>query len=868
MSQTTKIDSWVFKSTDNTEWLPAQVPGCVHTDLLRQKRIADPFYGTNEHDLQWIDKLDWEYKTSFVPSAELLEEQVQELHFHGLDTYANVYLNDELILAADNMFRRWNVDVTGKLAAGSNELRIVFRSPIKEDLPKLRALGYQLPAANDQSELGGLGEERVSIFARKAPYHYGWDWGPRFVTSGIWKPVELVGWSGVIIRDLYIDQLSVNEQQASLLARVKVEAKQSGNLKLKVAAEAEVAVGTGTGTGTGAWELQLQHTSGVQELTLPIMIAQPKLWWSRGLGEPHRYTFTAEVSSEQPDRSYTAAQTVKTGLRSVKLVRKRDEQGSGASFYFELNDVPVFAKGANHIPNDSFITEVTEERYHAEVLAAAEANMNMLRVWGGGVYEADAFYDLCDEYGIMVWQDFMFACSMYPGDEQFLESVRQEAIDNVIRLRNHPSIVLWCGNNEIDSAWAHYDEDAGWGWKKQFTAEQREKLWSDYEKIFHELLPDVISELHASVDYWPSSPLVSLSASKAQHANPGTNEGDVHYWGVWHNVEPFENYHIKLGRFMSEYGFQSFPEYRTIRSFAEEDELAIDSNVMKAHQKNGDGNRLIKEYMDIYMQQPVDFKSFLYLSQVLQADAMKMAIEAHRRNMPYCMGSLYWQMNDCWPVASWAGIDYYGRWKALHYYAKRSFAPVMLTAQEQADALNIYLVSDRLQSENGVLTLELFSTSGKLLRSASKEIASPCNTAQLIESLPLADWLAGQSKEEIVLAASWLSEAGERTSYEHYFVKNQQLQLLKPVISVQEQHHEQATTVTLISDVVAKQVVLVAEHDGVWSDNYFDLMPGKPHTVTFKRFTGGSTYQPASSGKLVVQSMYDHIVHASSTIAE
>lgn len=856
MSHTLTIESWSFKSTKDTAWLPAQVPGCVHTDLLKQDRIPAPFYGTNEHDLQWIDKLDWEYKSSFVPTAELLAEQVQELHFHGLDTYASVYLNDQLIVEADNMFRIWRADVSGKLKDGVNELRIVFRSPIQEDLPKLKALGYRLPATNDQSELGGLGEDCVSIFARKAPYHYGWDWGPRFVTSGIWRPVELIGWSGLQIRDVYIDQLNVTSKQANATVRIKLDSTLSGKLALKLTTE------------DMGWNLQVELNPGTHELTIPIVIDNPKLWWSRGLGEAYRYTFKAEAVAEQDGHIYESFAEVKTGFRSVKLIRDRDAEGTGASFYFELNGVPVFAKGANHIPNDSFITEVTAERYRAEVLAAAEANMNMLRVWGGGIYEPDVFYDLCDEYGIMVWQDFMFACSMYPGDEHFLQNVKQEAIDNVTRLRNHPSIVLWCGNNEIDSAWAHYDEHAGWGWKKEFSAELREKLWRDYEKIFHEILPDVVSDLHASVEYWPSSPIVSVSGTKEQHANPDTNEGDMHYWGVWHNVEPFENYQIKLGRFMSEYGFQSFPEYRTVRSFAEEHELAIDSTVMKAHQKNGDGNRLIKQYMDIYMKQPVDFKSFLYLSQVLQADAMKMAIEAHRRKMPYCMGSLYWQMNDCWPVASWSGIDYYGRWKALHYYAKRSFAPLLISGQEEQEQLQIYVVSDKLTSSKGVLTLELYNTSGSLLKSTSKEASVPSNTSYMIESLAIAALLANYRKEETLLVVSWLGEDGEQARYEHYFVKHQQLELMKPTIVIKEEHSAEGTTVTLTSDVVAKQVVLIAEREGIWSDNYFDLIPGKPHTVTFMSYDGGAQYSSAHSGSITVQSMYEHVVHSAAATAE
>lgn len=843
MSPKILIDNWRFKSVKDDNWLPATVPGCVHTDLLHNDCIPNPFYGTNEHELQWIDKIDWEYETKFIPPTSILEEATQELHFNGLDTYADVFVNEKFVLSADNMFRLWKIDVTGILHAGENHIRILFRSPVQEDLPKLHALGYPLPATNDQSELGGLDNQQISIFARKAPYHYGWDWGPRFVTSGIWREVELVGWSGVIVRDVYINQLSVTALTAQLAAKVMVDVQQSGSLKLQIQAD------------NNTWELVTNIEKGEQALSVPIAIDEPKLWWSNGLGEPNRYHFTTTLTLQSRHATHVTEASVTTGLRTVNLVRDRDADGSGATFHFELNGIPVFAKGANHIPNDSFITDVTAERYKAEILAAVEGNMNMLRVWGGGVYEADVFYELCDEYGIMVWQDFMFACSMYPGDERFLQSVRAEAIDNVKRLRNHPSIVLWCGNNEIDSAWAHYDENAGWGWKKQYEPKIREKLWADYENIFHNILPQVVRNLQPTIAYWPSSPLISVSNDKAQHAHPLTNEGDIHYWGVWHNVEPFENYQIKLGRFMSEYGFQSFPEYRTIRSFAEEADLAIDTKVMKAHQKNGDGNRLIKEYMDIYMSQPTDFKGFLYLSQVLQADAMQMAIEAHRRKMPYCMGSLYWQMNDCWPVASWAGIDYYGRWKALQYYVRRSFANILLSAQVEEDELAIYLVSDKMNSESGILQVQLLHVSGEILHQEQTAVELPINTSQVVQRLSIAQWLQGHNEAEVFVAATWSADSGNVASMTFYFVKNQQLLLQQPNIEVIERIENGATIITLKSQALAKQVVLTSEVDGIWSDNYFDLIPGQPYTVTFTTLNRGSHF----AGKVEVNSMVDFI---------
>lgn len=649
------LNNWKFKACQDNEWMQAIVPGCVHTDLLRNGVIKNPFYGTNEHDLQWIDKLDWEYEARFDVETDLFHASSLELVFDGLDTYADVYVNGTPILSADNMFRTWRADVKAVVAEKDNRVLIKFRSPVQEDLPKIEKLGYNLPASNDQSELGGLGAQKISIFARKAPYHYGWDWGPRFVTSGIWREARLEGWSDSQIIDVYVKQEHVSASQASLIVDVEIESANVWNGLVKISTEGQI------------WEQEVHLQQGINVVHVPVVIEGPKLWWSRGLGDAYLYTFQAELFEV---KQCVAAKTVRIGLRSIRLVRDKD--AAGATFYFELNGVPVFAKGANHIPNDSFITDVSDERYRHEIVTAAESNMNMLRVWGGGIYEQSVFYELCDEYGILVWQDFMFACSMYPGDQAFLDNVRIEAEENVKRLRNHPSIVLWCGNNEIDSAWAEYDEEGGWGWKKDYTKEQRTVIWADYEALFHHILPEAVAAFAPGTQYWPSSPLISLTGDINQHAHPLSTEGDVHYWGVWHAVEPFENYKLKIGRFMSEYGFQSFPEYDTVMTFATEQDLALDSKVMRAHQKNGDGNRLIKEYMDIYMSEPKDFTSFLYMSQVLQAEAMKMAIEAHRRSMPYCMGTLYWQMNDCWPVASWAGMDYYGKWKAMQYYAKKA----------------------------------------------------------------------------------------------------------------------------------------------------------------------------------------------------
>ncbi|AET60219.1 beta-galactosidase/beta-glucuronidase [Paenibacillus terrae HPL-003] len=848
MFNVTGLDNWRFREAQGDEWLSAKVPGCVHTDLLRHGKIPDPFIGTNEEKVQWIDKQDWIYEAHFEMSVEQLQCPCVELVLEGLDTYAEVKVNGHPVLSANNMFRMWRRDVKAWVQQGENRLEIAFRSPVAEDVPKLEQLGYALPAPNDQSEAGGLADKKVSVFARKAPYHYGWDWGPRLVTSGIWREVRVEAWSGLIIRDLFIRQDELSAEGARLTAVAEIE--NAGEIReadLRISADGR------------EWLKPVRLQKGRQTVDLELYMEQPKLWWCRGLGEPHLYTFAAELV-ERDGGDVIAEKTVKTGLRSIRLVRERD--AAGESFYFELNGVPVFAKGANHIPNDSFTTEVTRERYRHEIATAAASHMNMLRVWGGGIYEEDVFYELCDEYGLLIWQDFMFACSMYPGDQAFLDNVAKEAEDNIKRLRNHPCIALWCGNNEIDSAWAHYEEKGGWGWKKNYTPAQRERLWSDYETLFHRILPEVVHSWSPQTAYWPSSPLIGLSGDRKQHAHPSSTAGDVHYWGVWHASEPFENYHVHVGRFMSEYGFQSFPEYRSVRAYAEENDLELESVVMLAHQKNGAGNRLIKEYMERYMREPKDFKAFLPMSQILQAEAMKMAIEAHRRRKPYCMGTLYWQMNDCWPVASWSSMDYFGRWKALQYTAKRSFADVLLSVvdTEQGNK-ELHIVNDTLKPVQGTLRLTLLHIRGsKVIREEDIQVEQQANAAGPVHILPADKWLNGLNPAEHMLVARLIQNGEQVASCEVYFADTKEMDLPQPNIEVTEVQGSGESSFNLRSDVLARHVWLSAEQEGIFSDNHLDLAPGISKTVGFLALgRGGSAFEAASPGKLTVRSLVDWI---------
>lgn len=795
---------WKFRQARLTNWYPATVPGVIHTDLYANKIIDDPFFRLNERGQQWIDKEDWMYETYFDVSGETMAKSNIILFFSGLDTYADVYLNGELVLKADNMFREWKVDVKGKLKPDSNQLHIYFHSPIKIDIPKFDALPFQYRTGPDQAENGGIFDKRVSIFARKAGYHYGWDWGPRFVTSGIWRPVFLEAWNDLKIENVFVHQQSVTSKKAVITTNVEVLAdKEMSGAKVSVKNHAD-------GKVYGTVKTDLKKGSNV--IPVKFTISNPDLWWCNGLGKANMYTFDTEVSvhTEVMDQKQTS-----TGIRSIKVVNKPDRYGT--EFYFELNGVPVFAKGANYIPSDNFLPRVTAEKYEQTILDAVNANMNMLRVWGGGIYENDIFYDLCDKYGIMVWQDFMFACSVYPSEGAYLENIRQEAIDNVKRLRNHPSIALWCGNNETHEFWI------SWGWKESYAEQGYEDIvWKQYTDLFHKTLPEVVNEYDPDKFYWPSSPY-----------NTGTNDdvnNDRHYWGVWHGKEPTYKFNEIRSRFFSEYGFQSFPEFESVKIFAPEpDDWNITSEVMMAHQRAGNyANPRIREYLIDEYREPKDFEGFLYMSQVLQGDAVKIAIEAHRRDMPYCMGTLFWQHNDCWPVASWSSRDYYGRWKAQHYYAKKVYRDMLVSPIAKGDTLSIYVVSDRLKSTGGVLDIQVLKLDGTEVNRVKKNVKVPANTSTNMFSTEIGPLLKNVPANEIFVLAEFTDHAGVSYTNRYFLTKQKEVDFPSTNIRKNIRPVDNGYEIALTADHFVRAVLLSVDGiDNFFEDNYFDILPGQ-----------------------------------------
>lgn len=668
-------EGWQFRQGRLKNWYPATVPGTVHTDLMKDGKIDDPFYRLNEREMQWIDKEDWIYRTTFTLPADMKGKAHIDLFFEGLDTYADVSLNSVKVLSADNMFRGWRIPVKKHLKEGENTLEVYFHSPIKQDIPKWDSIPFHYEAGNDQSENGGIFDKKVSVFARKAGYHYGWDWGPRLVTSGIWRPVWLEAWDDARIRNVFIRQKKVTKAQADICGIIEVES--GGDIP---AATLDICDPASGKSYTG---VKVSLKKGINKIELPFSIRHPELWWCNGLGKPHLYRFTSKltIGGKTVDE-----QTDKVGLRSIRLVRKPDKYGK--SFYFELNGVPVFMKGTNYIPQDVFLPRVTPADYAKTIQDAVDVNMNMIRVWGGGIYENDLFYDLCDEKGLLVWQDFMFACSLYPAEGTLLESMRQEAVYNVRRLRNHACIALWCGNNECNDAWFN------WGYRKRYHRQNpawEAKIWKQFNDQYFEMLPEVVHQYNPDASYTPTSPF-GLRGQGADDHN-----GDLHYWEVWQGLKPVSEFNRQKSRFFSEYGFQSFPDFESVKRYApKEEDWNITSDVMMSHQRGGElANTRMETIMLEEYRKPKDFASFLYMSQVLQGDVIKTAMEAHRRQKPYCWGSLVWQHNDCWPVASWSSRDYYGRWKAQHYFTRPAFADILVSpvSEDNGKTVDIYVVS-------------------------------------------------------------------------------------------------------------------------------------------------------------------------------
>ena len=792
-------NKWQLRSYAKDNWINAKVPGNVHLDLLDNKIIPDPFFSQNEAELQWISKKDWTYKLLFEPDKDILDRRNIELLFHGLDTYADVYLNDIKVISANNMFHQWSAEIKDLIKEGLNELIIQFRSPLKEVAEKMKSLDYTLPADNDQAG-------KTSPHTRKAPYHYGWDWGPCLVTSGIWKDVELVGWDDWHVTHFQINNESVSKDNAELEVELEVIAEIQETLKITLS---ELITGN-------EYKQAFKMKSGINNFSFNISLKNPQLWWPHGHGDQTLHHFFLKVETnlqlEQRER--------KIGVRDVNVKRVEDKKGE--SFEIIVNDMPIYSKGANWIPADYFIERLEIEDYRRLLKDAKRANMNTLRIWGGGIYEPDHFYELCDEMGIMVWQDFMFACSMYPAENSFLESVDKEARYQVNRLKSYASVILWCGNNEVASAWL------SWGWKEELP----DSIWDDYRKLFHELLPKICSELDPHRLYWPSSPCHGTDQSNQDQIY---GKGDNHYWGVWHGGDDFNAFDDNVGRFMTEYGMQSFPSMSMIESFTNEKDRSLDSDVMNAHQKASLGTGNLMKYVEDYYQVNDDFDSIAGLSQIMQAEAIRFAVETHRRNMPYCMGTLYWQFNDCWPVISWSSIDYGGNWKALHYAARKFFSPLLVSIRDLDNKIEIHVINDQHHEIESEIRLGLFNFNGDTLFNDSSDIKVEPFSSVIYHTFDKDDLVGGSAPSEIIFRAELFVGAKVLSRAHQFFKRPKHLSIPSPDFDYEIERISGKHVITVRSNSFLCQLHLISTKvRGVFSDNYLDMLPGEVKMIDFE----------------------------------
>jgi len=780
---------WHLTNENKDICVVAQVPGCVHTDLLSAKIIKDPFYRDNEFTEMWVCYEDWTYSKSFEVTDDILENKKVMLQCDGLDTIASIYINKKFVAETMNMHRRYAFDVKDFLSVGDNEITIVFKSVAKyaeplSDVGTGRSPGYfSLP-----------GSERV----RKAMYQWGWDWGPKIPTAGIWRNICIKAYNEAKIDDVIISQEHV-EGKVKLDFEVKVENFTDKNVNYEI----DIIDPNGDSIATLKGEV-------LDVAKNTFTVDNPKLWYPAGFGEHPMYAIVTKTSDSEIVKSI--------GLRKLEVVQDKDQWGR--TFYFRVNGIPIFAKGGDYIPCDQFPTRVTKEHYAMILDQTIEANMNSIRIWGGGIYEYDVFYDLCDERGILIWQDFMYACAHYPMDDpKLVEEYRLEAIDNVKRLRHHPSIAVWCGNNEMEwffeTGWPTYDKGSNQEWKDEF------------EKLFYHIIKDVVTTEDSARTYVPASPFSEVIFEDVN----GEGSGDAHYWEVWHGRKPFTEYRKYFFRFMSEFGFESLPSMETLKEIAIPEDLNIFSRIMECHQKNLAGNELIMYYLAKNYRLPKDFRNLIYISQILHADAMRYGVEHWRRNRNdfRCMGTLYWQLNDCWQVSSWASLEYSGRWKALHYVAKEFFKPIALSIEETETNATIHLTNDTVKDFTGKVKYTISDVSGNIMLEKEIDASVKALSSNPVVTVDVSEYIQGSNKYKVFFAAQ-LNDDVEKYVF---FVSANHMELEVPTVEVTGS--DKYLIVKTDKPAFYAQID-VPDTDVRLERNFMLLMPNKEYKILIKEF--------------------------------
>lgn len=779
---TLQINQWKFCYSDTT--FPAKVPGEIHKDLLINGLIENPYYQCNEEKYKWIADSTWVYLSEFNLDKKVLDYNNISLVFEGLDTYAKVFLNDSLILSTNNMFRKYSVNVK-EILKSNNILKVIFDSPKNINLQKQSQLSYKLP------------DKRA--FTRKAPYQFGWDWGPEIITCGIIKPVYIKAWNDFTVNDFSIRTIKIEKNKAFMVFNADISTNKEEDININI-------------IDKNADKLivnkKLHIDKGQNRLKFNFNIEEPVLWWCNGYGEPFLYEFSIDFITQNKK----IIKKLKAGIREIKLIQEQDSIGE--SFVFSLNHQKVFIKGANYVPMDNFLTDVNKGRYRKLLTDVKESNMNMIRVWGGGIFESDYFYSLCDSLGIMVWQDFMFSCNMYPGDKDFIANVHEEVVQQIKRISKHPCLALWCGNNEIENGW--FD----WGWQKQlnYTKEDSLEIWKNYNKLFYNVIANIVKEYTPEINYYPSSPKYGWG-----HKESNTH-GDSHYWGVWWGKEPFDMYKYKTGRFMSEYGFQAYPVKETILSFSNN----ADNASLFCHQKHPEGFEIIDKYLEHYYFIPDNIDSKIYLSQLMQAEGIKTAIVSHRLAKPKCMGTMYWQLNDCWPAISWSSIDYYGRWKALQYYVKKYYKPFIISGQIRDTVFDIFAVSDYQEEFEIKLISTLQDFYGNIIYVDTVSILIPPDYCGKIHSVTFPN-IDRYNKNNLFINSIVIINHDTIFEDNFFFCAEKELKLPDDVINKTCFKTDSGLIVSLISPVFMKSVYMHSAefNDYMIENNWSDLIPGR-----------------------------------------
>lgn len=783
--------SWSFLHPIKKEWIELGTKGSVQEGLIATNELPDPFYGLNETKFGWIEDHQWEFKSMFFLEAELDKEFV-ELIFPSIDTYAKVYLNDQLVLETDNAFIPHSVEVKKYAVKGYNELVIIFTPPVIYHKDKKEEVGYQLPAPNDVHEVA------IAPYTRKPQYQFGWDWALRMNTIGLNKSAVIKAYNHTRLLNKTTRIISVSDEVAVIEFDIHLSNKSIKEINWK-------------SKRFGAEKIKGKNGVFTREVT----IKNPKLWWPKGQGEA--FLYDDEVVIQSVDKESLTMFKLKFGIKTSELIQEEDEWGT--SYYFKINGRRVFCKGADYIPQEIFPARVTDKMVVDMVDLMAESNFNMIRVWGGGYYPDDIFFERCDELGIMVWEDLMFACAMYPGDDVFIENITREFEYQIPRISGHASVVLFNGNNEVEVAWGNW----GFQVKHGLYGKSAREIETAYDKIFKETAPKVVSK-HNIIPYIHTSPLSNWGKKELY------NHGSQHYWGVWHGKDPIEDFGKKIGRFNAEYGFQSFPEYNTLSTFSKQADWDLASPVMKHHQKSYVGNDMILKHAKRLYGSPESFEDFIYYSQLTQSMAVSMAVAGHRIDAPRCGGTLYWQLNDCWPAPTWSSVDYNGNWKALQYRMRDDYRDVSVVAKyNDLEDVDYYLVSGVVNEFQSIVNLNVFGIDGQLIQNKSITVEVKGNGSHKIDLSDLE--LNGILSSNIVLSFSFNNELGEQVvrNFDHIVNKYEKAtedEVSLRIISVNEK--DKTMKVVVANSKYARNLWISNAGFGLtFNQNFESLLPGE-----------------------------------------